>query len=280
MRRLILLLLFSVFPISCGHSIASATTTNLFVWDMESLTSSSLGTATCQANSSISSEDAHTGTNSLKITAAGNDSGNEQAGCWFASEVEIGSMISGNNLYYRAWMKFSSGFSWGTGTAKMKASRIKDAAEVISPMLTGYMADDRFSISECPECSPYNPTAPSEIRVDYDVAGEAGSGWHEYIFRIKLQSGTSTCDGEFEVYRDGVSLGDVTAICYVDTDGDGVTANEAWASWLVYPYHQLNGTASDGGVYYIDDVAFSDGWNSTTYADPDSTSNGGFAPWF
>jgi hypothetical protein len=38
---------------------------------------------------------------------------------------------------------------------------------------------------------------------------------------------------------------------------------EAWASWMVRPYFQLNGTSNDGGLIWVDDISTDNMWNST-----------------
>ena len=43
---------------------------------------------------------------------------------------------------------------------------------------------------------------------------------------------------------------------------------EQWGSWMVYPYFQLNGTASDGGTIYVDDFSTDDVWNSLIPGSP------------
>ena len=48
---------------------------------------------------------------------------------------------------------------------------------------------------------------------------------------------------------------------------------EAWGGWMVTPYFQLNGTAADGGVIYLDDFSTDDTFNSMLLQSPATPKN-------
>jgi hypothetical protein len=164
-------------------------------------------------------------------------------------------------------MKFGTGFSWGDGSAKAKANRIKRASETQPVPLTGYVHDRCVLIGECPHCSPASPDwcNTEGACISYDFSAQAGTGWHEYIVAFKKQNGASGTDGEFRLYVDGQVIGTREGFHWHDED---IAVAEAWGAWMTSPYWQMNGSASDGGSVWFDDYSLDDEWNSTEFADP------------
>lgn len=174
-------------------------------------------------------------------------------------------------------MRIEPGFSWGSGTAKTKSSRVISGA----PGYTGYLMDYGFLIGECspnspPECllnDGGSNAGDSRLVVPYDFTTMDDGLWHEYIVRIKPNTiaactAPGNCDAEFEAFVDGVSVGEYNDYRLHYTGGD--TFTDAWGGWMVSPYFQLNGTVQDGGTIYLDDFSTDDVYNSLL-GTPDTT---------
>ena len=218
----------------------------------------------------------HTGRCSVRLNVVGNDSGNQQMGADTISQNPVYpfNMVGGSAIYYRWWMKIMPGFSWGNGTAKTKSSRV--IAGNGAQGYTGYVMSYGFLIGECDSsgCSLNNGGSngsDSNLVILYDFRSHADGVWHEYIVRIKPNtSATCTapanCDAQFQAWVDGFSIGQYNNFKLHNNASDSMT--EAWGGWMVSPYFQMNGTASDGGTIYLDDFSTDDAWNSLIVGSP------------
>ena len=242
----------------------NANATNFFNWGIETDSTSvpSLKNLGFMGATRRSSDTAHSGKYSMKLVVTGNDSGNQQMGADLGQFLELPFSIVGSPaIYYRWWMKIMPGFSWGNGTYKTKTSRLigttAPGADQGKHGYTGFMAKDNFHI----EIGSPDIT----MHVPYNVESKADGKWHEYIAMVKANSTLSSNDAKFKVWVDGSLVGQVNNFTLYDRNSSDLFA-EAWAGWMVTPYFQLNGTASDGGVIYIDDISTDDQWNSTIAA--------------
>ncbi|NLD99610.1 MAG: T9SS type A sorting domain-containing protein [Fibrobacter sp.] len=239
--------------------VANTNAKNYWKWDCESTSSATTAIKGFSGGSKLVTTDPHSGKYCLQHEAVGNDGGNQQAGAQ-VSGYDIGSLIDGKWLYYRWWMKIDANFKFGDSRGLIKASRVKSATESFSPPWTGFVAKKHIHVSECPGCEPKNYWDAGGPNIPFDVQAMAGKGWHEYIVAIKKQTGVSGKDGEFHLYVDGKEIGSGIKNLHWTNMSD--PCNEAWVGWMVRPYFQLNGTSSDGGLIWIDDISTDDVWNS------------------
>lgn len=245
----------------------NASATNYFNWGLET-TNPSIGrfygwhsgtTKDCTVS--------HSGSCSMRLDVKGNDGGNQQMGADIDQFAYGWNIVGSGALYYRWWMKIQPGFSWGSGTAKTKSSRVGTSA---GQGYTGYLMSYGFLIGECDlgGCKLNNGGsngADTSLYVPFNFRAKADGVWHEYIIKIKPNtSATCTagvnCDAQLQAWVDGVSIGEYNN--YKLSDKSSVSMSEFWGSWMASPYFQLNGTSSDGGVIYLDDFSTDDSWNS------------------
>jgi hypothetical protein len=183
--------------------------------------------------------------------------GNQQGGANVRS-INLGPLNNGQWYYYRWNMNLDSNFKWGTGTGYTKAARMKRVDE--EPTLkiwTGYIGKQGVFVNNSAVLPPYYD--PDAIRIPFSFESTAGTGWHEYIVAMKMQTGQNGSDGEFSFFVDGKLVGKKNDIHYLDYSGD---CSDAWRGWMVSPYFQLNGTENDGGLMWLDDYSMDDQWNS------------------
>lgn len=215
----------------------------------------------------------------MKLVVIGNDGGNNQMGAelpdWNHLPTNI---VGGPAMYYRWWMRIMPGFSWGNSTAKTKSSRI--IGGTYPRVLTGYVQADGFNIGECDDVGSSQPgggCVDPGPTISYNMRAKNDGLWHEYIVKLKPNTATTTADAQFQVWIDGTSIGALNN--WILHNKSGNQWNEAWAGWMLYPYFQLNGTASDGGTIYVDDFSTDDAYNSTisgsTYTVTPSAGAGG-----
>ncbi|MGB4833570.1 MAG: hypothetical protein WBP40_00905 [Candidatus Moraniibacteriota bacterium] len=271
MARWQFLFVAAMFFLSAG----SAQATNYFSFGAESATAVTMNGSAApiyewKSGTTRDCTVAHSGTCSMRLNVIGNDSGNQGMGIDMDQNSYAWNMVGSQSMYYRWWMKIQPGFSWGTGTAKTKSSRTGAGSQGY----TGYVYGSGFNIGECASfvgsgCltdTGVLANSDSEIFIPYDVAGKDDGQWHEYIVRVKpntsaMCTGGVNCDAEFEAWVDGISAGSYNNWKLHNTASDAMA--EFWGGWMAYPYFQLNGTPSDGGTMYIDDVSTDDTWNST-----------------
>lgn len=221
----------------------------------------------------------HAGSCSMRLDVIGNDSGNQSMGVdtieW--NPAYPWDIVGSPAVYYRFWMRIMPGFSWGDGTAKTKSSRVMGTT--YPRVYTGYVHAGGFNIGECDDVGSSQPgggCVDPGPNISYDMTGEDDGLWHEYVVKVRPNtSATCTqgvnCDGQFEVWIDGVSVGTINDFKLHNKTGN--VMNEAWGGWMVSPYFQLNGTVSDGGTMYLDDFSTDDVFNST-FSGPDTTPPG------
>lgn len=253
-----------------GGGGGSANRVNYFRWDAETDLPLFGGTTRdCTV--------AHSGSCSMRLNVMGDDAGNQPMGAETNPFDYSFGFVNGPALYYRWWMRIEPGFSWGSGTAKTKASRVLGGPLVNGSGYRGYTgylhATDGFVISGCDVgaaggCLDANGNfagGDHRIKIPYDFRPRADGQWHEYIVKIKSNTSATctpgvTCDAQFEAWVDGVSVGQYNNFRLHDDANH--TLVEAWGGWMLTPYFQLNGTISDGGTIYVDDVSTDTGYNS------------------
>lgn len=257
---------FLVFLFSSLLGAADAQAVNYFNWNMESDRFSFFGSTMRDCTV------AHLGSCSMRMTVIGNDNGNQQLGVDSTPFDYPFQFVGAPALYYRWWMRIEPGFSWGTGTAKTKASRTIGGPLVNgsgAQGYTGYLQSFGFLIGECGSAgcrlADGSVNTDENLYIPYDFRSRADGRWHEYIVKVKPNtSATCTasvnCDAQFQVWVDGVSIGEYNNFKLHSDPNHLLT--EAWSGWMLAPYFQLNGTASDGGVIYIDDVSTDSQFNS------------------
>ena len=260
-----------------GNKHASAT--NYFNWDVETLQVSygvnGPGTFTVSPfNATTIINDAnicHKSSHCVQMPVYGSDGGNQQLGVDMIQQNPNYSwtVVGGRSMYYRAWVKFSSGFNWGAvGVAKVKTERAFVSTS-LNRLISMHMRGDAFLIAECEFVSGYGggclttggvPNNDYNIKINYNMQAMADGKWHEYIVRIKPNSTPSTQDAEFQVWVDGVSVGQLSG-WLLSTDSTN-RWHDAWGGWMVTPYFQMNGNSSDGGTVWTDDFSVDDVFNS------------------
>lgn len=213
---------------------------------------------------------AHTGNCGMRLDVQGNDGGNQQMG---ADTIQPNpdypfNIVGGQAVYYRWWMKIMPGFSWGAGSAKTKSSRVNAGA---AQGYTGYVMSYGFLIGECDSsgCTLNDGSSnsgDSSLVVTFPITTMDDGEWHEYIVKVKPNtSATCTaptnCDGELQAWVDGVSVGEYNGFKLHNNAANAMS--ERWGGWMVRPFFQLGGTASDGGTIYLDDFATDNAFNSS-----------------
>jgi len=274
-------LLTSFFVCLFLLSPQKALATNYFNWGVEDLRPSWGINGTAQYEVQFKSNTvqdctvSHSGSCSMRINVRGDDNGNGPSGADLIGPKPTypWNFVGSTALYYRWWMRIEPGFSWGSGTAKVKSSRVGGVSYPRG--YTGYIMSYGFLIGECGEahqqpgggCLLNNgaTNTDSNLFIRYDFRNIDDGAWHEYIVKIKPNTNAdctagTNCDAEFEAWVDGVSVGQNNN--YKLHDETGNYFKDLWGSWMVYPYWQLNGTPSDGGTIYIDDVSTDDVYNS------------------
>lgn len=210
---------------------------------------------------------AHSGACSMRLNVIGNDGGNQQMGVDGDQITYPFNFVGAPAIYYRWWMRIQPGFRWGNGTAKAKSSRV--LATATSEGYTGYISSDGFLIGECDAAgcrlNDGSINTDSNLIIPYNFRNADDGQWHEYIVKVKPNTNGacvagSNCDAQFEAWVDGVSVGQYNNFKLHTNAGDGMV--EAWGGWMQTPYFQLNGTASDGGVIYVDDISTDSNYNS------------------
>lgn len=208
----------------------------------------------------------------MRLVVVGNDAGNQQLG----AEVGLNQLIqNGSNMlfvggpaiYYRWYMRIEPGFSWGAGTAKTKSSRTGGGPIVNSSTAqgyTGYLMSNGFLIGECGSAGCTVPGGGANTDgnhlISYDFRTKNDGLWREYIVMVKPNSGAAVADAQFQAWVDNVAIGGANN--YILHASAIETFVEMWGGWMVMPYFQLNGTASDGGTIYCRDFLVSNYYNS------------------
>ena len=271
----------------------SAQAANYFTWGIEGnpRTATSLGTSVTnfwgapEANTTQDCTIAHAGSCSMKITVAGNDSGNQQSGYDVIDNVSLPfnvNAIPGGSIYYRAWVRFSSGFSWGTDTGGIvKISREQNGNTLASPrMITLHSHRGMVVVAECDYADPAQNggyggggciTSGGASGNDFNLPVNYSNGsimsdgqWHEHIIRLKPNTANNS-NAEFQLWIDGVSQGTLSGFRLTQFSTFGTNAFvEDWGGIWARPYFQMNGAlyGGTGGTVWIDDVSTDDTYNS------------------
>lgn len=257
----------------CGMLFAfgftqSASATNYFNWGAESDATSNGAVIGYHGGTVLDCTVQHSGSCSMKMVVVGPDGGNQSKGA-DVNQLSVPMMsVGGPSIYYRTWLRFDPGFNWGAPQiANVKTSRaLLNTAQ--NRLLTGHMRSGGFFIAECDYVDGYGggclttggvPNNDFNIELPYNVQGIADGLWHEYIVRIKPNSTTSLSDAEFQVWVDGVSIGQLNGWRLATTAAEWI---EAWDGWMVSPYFQMNGDAAVGGTVWADDFSTDDAFNS------------------
>src|SRR5437588_6971867 len=169
--------------------ISQSPATNYFRWGVESNTFTAcctLGSFTMLSyfsGTSRSTDTAHTGSYSLKLQVIGNDGGNQAMGAEMPrSNVFAFNIVGGPAIYYRWWMKIMPNFSWGSGSAKTKSSRVLGLT--YPRVYTGYVQANGFNIGECDDVGAGQPGGgcvdPGPF-ILYNMRTKNDGQWHEYV---------------------------------------------------------------------------------------------------
>jgi hypothetical protein len=272
------------FALLCGTLFClapSAEATNYFNWGVETPANNATslgitGTYWLSPWSGNTVQDcsvSHSGSCSMRMTVVGQDGGNQQAGPDTIGHAQLpftAQAVSGSgSIYYRTWVRYAADFNWGVdGVANVKTSRASNGDMAGSMrFFTGHMRSDGFYMAECEFVDGFGggclttagvPNNDYNISIPYDVQGKADGQWHEYIWRIKPNTGL-TSNAEMEVFVDGVSIGSLPGWRLATQNSAWW---EAWGGWMARPYWQMNGDASVGGQVWVDDVSTDDTFNS------------------
>jgi len=256
-HRLICTYLLSIFTVS--SAVAPAWAANLFSWNADQLSTTSLGKIIgIGGATSIDTTEKNEGTGSMKLSVPGDQ---QYSMGIEPGNSDIGPGADGGSLYYRWWMKIDSNFSWGNATAKLKSNRIKRQGDVLPGIMTMYLRRDSVYAGECAQCEPGGDD-PSNAKIGYNfkpATNPAVSNWQEYIIHIKKQTDSSSFDGEFHFYVNGVEVG--SGVKGMNFYTGTVNWVEAWGAYMVRPYPQLN-DPSAGGTIWVDDFSLDTTFNS------------------
>lgn len=252
---------------------------NFFNWNCDSNTTSIGSVLGYFGNTVLDSTVSHGGTKSMKMVVIGNDLGNQQMGADISQfTISSESTVGGPSIYYRAWIRYSSTFNWGSPqVANVKTARafLNTGDYTTQRLMTLHMRSDGFYVAECEFVSGFGgsclttsgtPNNDYQIKIPYNVQGKADGVWHEYITRIKPNSTPTSMDAEFEVFVDGISIGHLYGWLLTNTDTAWV---QAWGGWMSRPYWQMNDpTNVAGGTVWVDDISVDSGWNSLIPGSP------------
>ncbi|MGB4833916.1 MAG: hypothetical protein WBP40_02720 [Candidatus Moraniibacteriota bacterium] len=220
----------------------------------------------------------HTGSCSMKVVVEGVDGGNQGTGPDTCNSVTYPFNVMGSSgVYFRWWMRIDPGFGWGTNDGKVKAARTLLSG---GELMTLYMHGGGFRISECVNavsfCDiPGGGTNNDYQGIDYNISSMDDGAWHEYVLFVRPSSASGVADGLFRAWVDGAEVthspwcSNSSTHCSSGTTGFKLYPlsqqgwRQAWGGSMAHPYFQMNGTASDGGTIYVDDVSTDNSWNST-----------------
>lgn len=274
---------FFALVVLCGllvpGAVRDANAANYFNWGVES-TTTSIGPLETPLWGDGTSQDctvARSGNCSMKLVVRG-DTLNYGMGAYIPPFYYNRPMLGSPSIYYRWWMRIMPGFKWGNGAAKTKSSRV--STEIVHDTIlqgyTGYLMSYGFLIGECVDSSsPYSAGctlndggdngSDSNLVIPYNFRTKDDGVWHEYIVRVKPNtSATCTapanCNAEFEAWVDGVRIGQYTGFKLINASNKLMI--EGWGGWMIRPYFQLGGAATDGGTIYVDDFSTDDTFNS------------------
>jgi hypothetical protein len=167
-------------------AIQDANATNYFNWDVETNgpVNSYFGGTTRDCTVS------HSGSCSMRLNVIGNDSGNQSMGADINQIPLPFSVVGGPAIYYRWYMRIMPGFSWGSGTAKTKSSRVLGAS--YPRVYTGYVQADGFNIGECDDVGSAQPgggCVDPGPTISYDMRTKNDGVWHDtlsWLSQIRL----------------------------------------------------------------------------------------------
>lgn len=191
-------------------------------------------------------------------------------------------VLNSPSLYYRWWMMIRTGFSFGSGSKqKVKISRTcvnNFSAPGGGLVYTGYMNSGGFDLSEGYWCGTDSAIMSggdhfAKVDVPGGMTPYIDNTWHEYIVRVKPNTGATLYDGQMELWIDNVQIGSYNAFRLISNaandGGDTNWANlygsaiygDLWGGMFVCPYWQMNG-AGAGGDVYVDQVSTDSTYNS------------------
>jgi hypothetical protein len=249
-----------------ANQVASAA--NYFNWGAENNSTSNGAVNGYFGGTTLDCTVRHSGSCSMKMVVVGPDGGNQSKGADLNQYTLPIVTIGGPSIYYRTWLRYSSNFNWGSPQIANVKTQRSFLNSSLSRFMTGHMRSDGFYIAECEYVSGFGggclttsgaPNNDYNIRIPYNVQGKADGLWHEYIIRIKPNTTTFTSDAEFQVWVDGVSVGQLTGWKLTNASAGWI---EAWGGWMVSPYFQMNGDSSVGGTLWADDFSTDNVYNS------------------
>lgn len=229
---------------------------------------------------------AHSGTQAWSIMIG--DPQGDAGYYWEAADTSLGgssnniftnydpsyTLVNGPPVYCRWWMKFHTGFSWGTqGERKWKISRF---ATNNGLAFTGYIGKnnvDGFWLAERSAQGMGNTqiNAPVSGGLDQYLDNE----WHEYIVMIQGNSTPTSTDGILRIYIDGVQAGEGTGQMSIYQDTRYGFGKAGYGSYI---HPQMDSTYSNeagrGGQVSFDSTSMDSTFNSiyqsqTTYITDD-----------
>lgn len=274
-------------------SVDSIQATNYFLWGVEGnpRTALSLGATVTnfwgapESNTTQDCTVAHTGSCSMKISVVGNDGGNQQSGYDVVDNISLPfavNAIPGGSIFYRAWVRFSPGFSWGTGTGGIvKISRAQNGNTLASQrMITLHSHRGMVVVAECDYADPVQNGGYGgggcitsggangndfNLPIQYIDSGIMSDGqWHEYIIRLQPNT-ANNANAELQLWVDGVSQGTLSNFRLTQFSTFGTnTFVEDWGGIWARPYFQMNGAiyGGTGGTVWVDDVSTDNTFNS------------------
>jgi hypothetical protein len=221
----------------------------------------------------------------MKISVVGNDGGNQQSGYDVVDNISLPfavNVIPGGSIYYRTWVRFSLGFSWGIGTGGIvKISRAQNGNTLASQrMITLHSHRGMVVVAECDYADPIQNGGYGgggcitsggangndfNLPIQYIDSSIMSDGqWHEYIIRLQPNTANSA-NAEFQLWVDGVSQGILSSFRLTQFSTFGAnTFVEDWGGIWARPYFQMNGAiyGGTGGTVWVDDVSTDNTFNS------------------
>ncbi len=225
----------------------------------------------------------HSGNKSLKIVVNALGT-NESKGFYpwddtWTQMLYFPGTFLGLDVYYRWWMRIEPGFDWGDGQRKVKITRFSSKTNNSSSYVTGYISNNEIYLAECLNTGyagncvnnlgqPAEDNGFAHIGIPFSFDQQDDGQWHEYIWRLKINSVNSctpgtTCDSITQFWVDGISQGintgwKFTTDLWGPTDG----AFEHFGGAMINPYFQLGSSYAAGGTMYLDDWSMDSVYNS------------------
>lgn len=176
--------------------------------------------------------------------------------------IPLGTSVYGTSFFFRVWLKFEAGFSWGSVRGRSKFMRLGQPGE--SPMVSINMTSGREGGNGFWfEWDSVDALPNQYLTYNFDpVVDPTLFDWNEFVLELRQRSSSSATDGYARLYRNGVLVSTLNNQIWTNRTGSWYAM---WGSLGTSIYPQLNytGTPSGGGGYLLmRDQAATNFWSS------------------